>query len=92
MARMIATALLALAMLGAMPARAESPRPPSVPVVDSPQLAALGPHQIGFRSITLVHKAQPDFAAADPRAQAVPLHDRKLVVDLWYPASPARRP
>ena len=86
MERMIKTVLLPLAMLAATGARAEEPRPPSVPGIDAPQLAAIGEHKVGFRSIVLVHKAQPDFPAADARAQTVPLHDRKLVIDLWYPA------
>lgn len=86
MERMMKTLLLALAMLFAADARAEQPRVPSVPGIDAPQLAALGDHKVGFRSIVLVHKAQPDFAAADARLHAIPLRDRKLVVDLWYPA------
>jgi predicted dienelactone hydrolase len=89
MARVIKSVLLALAMLTASDAHADSPRPPSVPGADAPQLAALGAYKVGFRTITLVHKAQPDFAAADSHTQTVPLHDRKLVVDLWYPAKPA---
>lgn len=89
MERMIKPVLLALALLVNADARAEEPRLPSVPGVDAPQLAALGEHTVGFRSLVLVHKGQPDFDKADPRMQTVPLHDRRLVVDLWYPAKPA---
>jgi predicted dienelactone hydrolase len=64
------------------------PRPPSVPGIDAPQLAPLGDYKVGFRSFALVHKAQPDFAAADLRTHVIPLHDRKLLIDLWYPARP----
>ena len=87
MERMNKTVLIALAMAAGTQTHAQSQRPPSVPGIDAPQLAALGEHKVGFRSITLIHKAQPDFAAADPATHAIPLHDRKLVVDLWYPAT-----
>lgn len=59
---------------------------PSVPGVDAPQLAHLGPYQVGFRSVTLVHKDQPDLLGADPLTGQVPLRPRALKVDLWYPA------
>ena len=60
--------------------------PPSVPGIDAPQLAALGPEKVGFRSLQFVNRAQPDLQAADPTTGVVPLRDRKLLVDLWYPA------
>ena len=60
--------------------------PPSVPGIDAPQLAALGPDKVGFRRLQTVNKAQPDLLAADPTTGVVPLRDRRLVVDLWYPA------
>jgi predicted dienelactone hydrolase len=62
-------------------------QPPSIPGADAPELAALGPNAVGFRAVTLLHKAQPDFQAVDAKTGAVPLRDRKLVVDLWYPAT-----
>ncbi len=61
--------------------------PPSVTGADAPELAALGKDAVGFRTITLVHKAQPDFQAVDAKTGVVPLYDRKLVVDIWYPAT-----
>ncbi len=61
--------------------------PPSIPGVDAPELAAIGPDKVGFRTMRLVHRNQPDFSKAGPdRAKA----DRALTVDLWYPASPRR--
>ena len=71
--------LLAAASLGAQ-------HPPSVPGIDAPQLAPLGPHSVGFRSVTLVHSAQPDLLHVDPASGRVQLHARSLTVDLWYPA------
>jgi predicted dienelactone hydrolase len=62
---------------------------PSMPGVDAPQLAALGPYGVGVESLTLVQPAQPDVLAYDPAAKSLPLHDRVLSIDVWYPAAPA---
>jgi hypothetical protein len=70
----------------AAPARAD---PPNVPAVDAPQLAALGPFGVGVESLTLVQPRQPDVLAYDAVAATLPLHDRVLPVDVWYPAMPA---
>jgi predicted dienelactone hydrolase len=64
----------------------ESPLIPSAPGIDAPELATLGPHAVGFRSEKFVHHAQPDVEATVSAFADVPLRDRKLVVDLWYPA------
>ena len=83
-------ALASLALIGSAiataAARPATP-PPSVPGIDTPELAALGPDKVGFRRLVFVNKAQPDLLASDPKTGAVPLHDRRLVVDLWYPAT-----
>jgi predicted dienelactone hydrolase len=71
-------------LLIALPSLAQ---PPSIPGADAPELAAMGPNGVGFRTITLVHQGQPDFQAIDAKTGVVPLRDRKLVVDIWYPAS-----
>ena len=62
------------------------PEPPSIAGIDAPELAALGTEPVGFKTVTFVHKQQPDLLAADPNTGVAPLHDRRLVVDLWYPA------
>jgi predicted dienelactone hydrolase len=67
-----------------------SAQPPSMAGADAPELAAMGPDGVGFRTVTLVHKAQPDFRAVDAKTGAIPIRDRKLVVDIWYPASIAK--
>ena len=89
MARLTAITLTTFAtvLIAASPG---APLPPSVPGSDAPQLAPLGPRAVGFRSLTLVHKAQPDLLHVDPVTGRVPLHDRRLTVDIWYPAK-ARR-
>lgn len=66
-----------------------APAPPSVPGVDAPQLAALGPYGVGVESLTLTQPGQPDVLAHDPAAKTLPLHDRVLPIDVWYPATPA---
>ena len=74
-------------LLIAVPALA---RPPSITGADAPELAAMGPGAVGFRTIALVHRGQPDFQGVDAKTGLVPLHDRKLVVDIWYPATVKR--
>ena len=64
---------------------------PSIPGVDAPELAALGPDGVGFRTVTYIHRAQPDFQAGADKTGVVPMHDRKLVVDIWYPAAVSKR-
>ena len=60
---------------------------PSQPGVDAPQLAALGSYGVGVRTLTLVQKDQVVVLDFDPQTGKAPLQDRKLVVDVWYPAS-----
>ncbi len=63
--------------------------PPSVPGADAPELAALGPAGVGVRTLELVDNARPDLLAANLETGVVPLHDRRLAVDIWYPATVA---
>lgn len=98
MARLTSLAVAAFAvMLAGATAPAKAPAPsasklpsvpsvPSVPGIDAPQLAKLGSHKVGFRTLTLLHKDQPNLLGADPATGQVPLHTRTLKVDLWYPA------
>ena len=79
--------ILAAAVLVVFQARAEGP--PSVPGVDAPELARLGPYAVGVRTLSLVQRDQPDLLAMDSGSGVAPKRDRKLTVDLWYPASPA---
>ena len=72
----------------ALPLNAQ-PNVPSSPGVDAPELAALGPYAVGFRTVTFVNKAQPDVENVDPKS-SVSLIDRKLQVEIWYPASIAK--
>lgn len=65
---------------------AQNVGPPSIPEVDAPALAKLGPAAVGVRTLTLVHKDQPDILATDAKTGVVPRHDRMLKIDLFYPA------
>ena len=69
----------------------QSGRSPADVGVDAPQLAPLGPMGVGFRSLTLVHRGQPDLVSPDPKTGAIILRDRALKVDIWYPAQAAKR-
>jgi predicted dienelactone hydrolase len=82
--RLLAAALVAAAL--AAPALAA---PDSVPGVDAPQLAALGPFAVGVESLTLTQPGQPDVLAYSPGGKALPLRDRVLPIDVWYPAASA---
>jgi predicted dienelactone hydrolase len=57
-----------------------------VPAIDAPELAALGPHAVGVERLILVQPAQPDVLAKVPPGAALPLKDRELPIDVWYPA------
>jgi predicted dienelactone hydrolase len=70
----------------ALPLNAQ-PNVPSSPGMDAPELASLGPYAVGFRTVTYVNKSQPNLEKTDIATGAVPLADRKLQVDIWYPAS-----
>jgi predicted dienelactone hydrolase len=77
---------LAVALVLALRAAPAACAPPSVPAADAPELAALGPRPVGVQSLALVQSAQADPLAYDPAAHALPVHDRTLPVDVWYPA------
>ncbi len=83
----IAAMVLATTTVNATPAAAQVP--PSMPGADAPELAALGSQAVGVRTVTFTNPRQPDLLAANLETGAVPLHDRTLVVDIWYPAAPA---
>ncbi len=52
---------------------------------DAPELAMFGALAVGVRTLTLVNPDQHDVLAREPVAGA--RKDRKLVVELWYPAA-----
>ncbi len=78
--------MILLILAGLLTAASPGQPIPSVPGIDAPQLARLGPHAVGFRSLTLSDADRPDLLHVDPATGKVPLHARRLTVDLWYPA------
>lgn len=63
---------------------------PSVPGVDAPELAKLGAEDVGYRSVLFTHRNQPDVENNNADGTEVPLADRNLRVDIWYPALPKK--
>jgi len=58
---------------------------------DAPSLAAYGDYEIGTRAMELVNPGQVDVLqldAAGDEPVALPLYDRALTVQMWYPAYP----
>jgi predicted dienelactone hydrolase len=64
--------------------------PPSRPGTNAPELARLGTHAVGVKTLVLVDKDQVDVIAFDPKTGVAPKRDRSLTVDLWYPATPGK--
>jgi predicted dienelactone hydrolase len=73
-----------------MAASAVAAEPPSRPGTNAPELARLGTHAVGVKTITLVDRNQVDIVGWDPKSGAAPKHDRNLTVEIWYPATPAK--
>lgn len=53
---------------------------------DAPELAALGDHDVGVRTLTLTNPQQPDILNT-PRDGDTVYADRTLTVEVWYPAA-----
>jgi predicted dienelactone hydrolase len=87
MTRLFASGLLALSI--AAVAVAASADAPSRTGIEAPELAALGTHAVGVRSITLVDRNQLDLGTIDPRTGIPAQQDRSLKVEIWYPARAA---
>ena len=57
----------------------------------APELAAVGPHNVGVRALRVTDRNRPDVLKAKEGATA-PLGDRTLTLEVWYPAAlPERR-
>ena len=75
-----------LLMVPAITVASPAAGPPSQPGIDAPELAHLGTLAVGVRTVTLVQRDQPDVLAFDPQSRTAPRRDRRLTVDIWYPA------
>jgi len=57
---------------------------------DAPELAAHGDLRVGVRTLEFTNPGQVDIVAIDPkqsRPDPLPTYDRKLTVEVWYPAA-----
>src|SRR5690242_11583450 len=61
--------------------------PPSPFGVDAPELARLGSFSVGIRTLSFVERDQPGLLAMTAGKATIPRRDRKLTVDVWYPAT-----
>ncbi len=52
---------------------------------DAPELARLGPYPVGVKTLELIHPGQADVLAGGVK-------DRRLTVELWYPATVGTAP
>ncbi|HET8824051.1 MAG TPA: hypothetical protein VFM77_02905 [Terriglobales bacterium] len=59
----------------------------SVPPADAPELAACGRYGVGVRTIDIAHHGQVDILHFDKTTGKAPLYDRRLRLELWYPAA-----
>jgi predicted dienelactone hydrolase len=58
----------------------------SVPAPDAPELAPRGAYHVGVRTIQLTNPNQVDILQFDKATGKAPLTDRKLEIEVWYPA------
>ncbi len=80
----IACLVLALLTFPAAQATAQpaQDRAYAIPPIDAPELAALGPHQVGVQQLQIISPAQVSLTAA-----GVVRADRAIKAKVWYPAA-----
>jgi dienelactone hydrolase len=71
---------------GVCSAQSNSPAFYSVPPVDSPELAPEGRYSVGVRTIEIKNAGQPDILNFEKATGKAPLNDRRLTIEVWYPA------
>lgn len=79
--------LIFLAASGLCFGQSSEVRPYSVPPADAPELAARGSYSVGVRTIEVVDRNQIDILHFDKSTGKAPLADRRLKVEVWYPAT-----
>lgn len=60
--------------------------PYSIPPVDAPTLSALGSYPVGVRTLHFTNPQQPDLPKMVASGGKETASDRRLKVDVWYPA------
>lgn len=84
----ILAATVSLLMTSAVPVLAENRIDTQRP--DAPELASYGEHKVGVRMIEVTNPGQIDIVKIDPqqpKPETLPTYDRKLTVEVWYPAT-----
>ena len=59
----------------------------SVPGPDAPELAPMGTYTVGVRTIELVNPGQVDILKYNAESKSAPVADRRLKLEIWYPAT-----
>src|SRR5690349_16819073 len=85
--------VLAVAVSAAVPAAAQEKAVNSVNRIDlvrpdAPELAPYGNYAVGVRTLDIVSKGQVDILKVEA-GKDLPLYNRKLVAEVWYPAETA---
>ncbi|MEX1256891.1 MAG: dienelactone hydrolase [Gemmatimonadota bacterium] len=82
---------LFLCLLLAFNGNVASAQPNRIDIVrpDAPELAAFGAYEIGVRTLALTDSGRPDILNARA-GEPVPVYDRVLTVEVWYPAALAQ--
>lgn len=79
-----------LAQMAPASTAVSQPVSPGDPRPDAPELSARGPYMVGVRTLTVTRKDVPDIAraaATSPAPDPLPRYDRRLTVEVWYPAT-----
>jgi len=79
---------LLLVLLLASTAGAASAQTNRIDIIrpDAPELAAFGEYDIGVRTLVVTDSGRPDVLNARD-GEPVPIYDRSLTVEVWYPAA-----
>ncbi|MEM9049358.1 MAG: dienelactone hydrolase [Pseudomonadota bacterium] len=81
----VAAALLATLLVALISSTAMAENRIDIVRPDAPVLATTGPYPIGVRRLTLSNPDQVDILKVTEAA--IPLYDRPLTVEIWYPAA-----
>jgi predicted dienelactone hydrolase len=84
MNRIVIASLVYLLVIASTPLSAQK-NPIDALASDSPELASFGKYDIGVKTIEVVDHNRIDIVNT-PRGEASVLYDRKLIVEIWYPA------
>ncbi len=90
--RIISALMLAAALMPGSVFANQPSQPYSVPANDAPSLAAIGPHAVGWRTLSFTNPEQPDIPKMVLTAGKTTKSDRTLKIEVWYPATVSGTP